>query len=105
MPIRVHLHWPPVPLDVFPQHTHVLSRSIRRHKASPTPAARIIDHTHQVAHTLPAAFDPIVRRGVPLHQRATATPPLSPTMILSHRDRLSLPQPPANISFAQHFCT
>jgi hypothetical protein len=50
---------------------------------------------------LDKAFDPIVRRGVPLHQLATATPPLSPTVFLSNRSRLALPQPRAHHPFAQ----
>src|SRR5260370_13836806 len=101
MPIRVPLPRPAVPLDVLPQHTHVLPRSIPRHEAPPTPAGRVVHQPHQVAHSCPAAFDPIVGRGVPLQHLASATPPLSPTVSLAHVPQPHLPLPLTHHPFTQ----
>ena len=57
------------------------------------PAGGIVDHADQIQ-LRPALFQPWVLAGIPLHQLATARPPLAPRVDLLHFLFPRLPEPP-----------
>lgn len=70
---------------------HVLARSIVLHESSLAPAGGIVDHPHQVAHGFAAALQPIVIRGVPLHQFAVGAAPRPPLVHVAESAWLRFP--------------
>ena len=73
----------------YSHSTHVLWCRVAFHEAAPAPTGSI-DHPHQIAHR-PPSFQPVVFRGVPLHQLAEPAPPGSPPMHFHRPLRLARP--------------
>src|ERR1019366_8686277 len=88
--VRVDVHHPTILLQVLPQHTHVVRCRIALYEAAPAPTGGVVDHAHQVANR-PSSFQPVVLRGVPLHQFAKGASTRPPNMPLPLPLRLALP--------------
>src|SRR5665213_3288869 len=91
IPVRVNVHHPAILLQILPEHSHVLRRGIARDESPPTPARRVVDHPHQMAHRT-APFEPVVIGGVPLNKLAETRPPRPPNVHILNRSHLVFPQ-------------
>src|SRR5439155_21321664 len=90
--IGVKLHRPAPALQVAPQHAQVLFRAVVPRETRVGLARGVIDHRHQVQ-PRPPPFQPVVLRGVPLHQLPATAPSRSPHVHLLHLPPLHPPQP------------
>src|SRR5436309_155672 len=79
-------------LQVAPQHAQIRFRAVVFHETRVRLAGGVINHRHPVE-LRPSPFQPVVFRGVPLHQLAAAAPSRPPHVHLLHLPPLHPPHP------------